>query len=119
MAEGGSFFKNRRGTRGGRKPAQKEPENPLVPKIIIKKRPPRRPKLPNGEPVPCVKFNQVTENVEAVRENFAPDCTIQCSEMMANFSVMDQSIDQTEQQLSLLQLSQESFTLDVCFCRFF
>lgn len=115
MAEGGpSLFKSHRGTRRGRKAVIKEQENPMVPKIIIKKRPPRRPKLPNGEPVPCVKFSQVTENVEDALGNLE-DKFIQSVDMVTNFSRMDQTIDQAKQQLSLLQLSEESFMINVCF----
>lgn len=124
MAEGGgyanfTYLRTRRGNRGSRKPPtqntnQDTPESAATPKILIKKRPPRRPKLENGADAPIGTITQVIEGSEEVLQTVEGDA-VQCAEIIAQNAQIEQEIEQTGEQMSALQLSQETDVCEVCF----
>lgn len=122
MAEAGpsvnfTYLRTRRGNRGAKKAPVKPQGNnanedvPAAPRIIIKKRPPRRPRLPNGCEVPCTSLNQVIESNEAVFQTVEDG--IIPGHLVEEVLEIERTIETTGQQIGQLKLSQESLVLDV------
>ena len=114
MAEAGgssinyTYLRTRRSGRRARKPQSEtgDMDGIQAPKVIIKKRPPRRPKLPNGEVVQPPTSSYVVESCEAVVQSMTYEAggVLQYTEEMH----MEQVIEDTRGQMSGLHLSQES-----------
>lgn len=107
----------RRGNRGGNRTYHKnnvQDDETNAPKIIFQKRPPRRPKLPNGSVAPCVPISQVIENSEKFNGNFEGGAN-QSVGNSSETNSFDHAIQEIGDNVAALKLSKESSEANVCF----
>lgn len=114
-----TYLRTKRGNRGSGKPQTQNrnedtPDSAPTPHILIKKRPPRRPKLKNEGYAPVGMVAQVVEGSVPVLQTVEGD-EVQCAEITAQNVQIDQKNEQIEEQMSSLQLTQELPVNDVCF----